>query len=1086
MSISRFDWAKASIHARYRELARFEVRWRTPLVFRVCTRPPSKLPFLDEMVPFPEHVVQADGTIRTAGERQGYIWLRLTGGSGDSPQEIPVLEGKPRSPFELQISLTPEQLGVEGTVFVGSKAWQGVDPDRPIVVLPAQVGPPDLDQLSLLLVGGQSGRAVTASAAIQVADEVIRSFRYDLLALHDVMDVTDAASPSGRRLVRIAEEVLKALVFDGAGRPSVATAASALRDALQAWHAEDSGADRPKLYVIGNSHIDLTWLWTAAETRHKMHRTTATALRYQEMYPNYHFLQSQSWLYNTLAEDDPELSARVDQQVAAGKWDFAGGAFVEPDCNLSSGESLVRQLLLGQHDWRRRYGSYSRVMWLPDTFGYASCLPQLIRKAGMSYFVTQKLTWSENNVFPHGHFEWEGLDGTRVRCIFPQAYWVRFTAQQIAQYHGRYPSKALDDAMLFPYGRGAGGGGPHPEDLEMIDRLGAYPCMPEVVTGTVEAALDTLAARVDGKDSPIPVWRGELYLEFHRGTLTTHVSIKRRNRRGEEQLRALELFTTLAALAGHETETTVVRQRLEDVWRLLLFNQFHDILPGTSIREAIPEIHQRYDQMERLLDDLRTDMGCIPVRPSAYPDGRAEVADATFLTVSGVLARGGEQALRVFNANRVGSWVGLTADRAFGVRSDHETVESRPVIFAGAVVHRLWLRVDPLHALPVVLFSVVDASMQTSADVGHGVARKTASLEIADGSLALGSFTIRWNQRGCLTSLYDSVRDREWLGSSGLRLAMYDDRPTAWEAWEVDAQAISFELDDLALVEATQTAHDQLRMVWETALGSIIEMNMAAGPTADTLLFDLRVDWRERRRWLRLLADLQLRAGFATAETQFGYLERPAHANTSWEQAKFEFAAHRWIDVSEANGGMSLVNDGMYGHSFEGSQVGLSLVRSPAHPHPRAPHPPYTFPGEEEHFTDQGLQHFRWMLVAHDGSWRDGDTLAMADALNGAPVFVEMTGDLMPDMRIPEGVGLEALKIAEDGDGFVMRIVDQIGARRTAQITLPDRITSVEPVDLLEDPFEGSPAWSFEADAHTLRVTLGPFELVTFRLRVDG
>jgi alpha-mannosidase len=315
---------------------------------------------------------------------------------------------------------------------------------------------------------------------------------------------------------------------------------------------------------------------------------------------------------------------------------------------------------------------------------------------------------------------------------------------------------------------------------------------------------------------------------------------------------------------------------------------------------------------------------------------------------------------------------------------------------------------------------------------------------------------------------------------------MYDDRPTAWEAWEVDAQATSYEVDDLTLVDARVGSNDQVWLVWETALGSRIEMNMGAGPTPDTLLFDLRVDWRERRRWLRLLVDLHLRAGFATAETQFGYLERPAHANTSWEQAKFEFAAHRWIDVSEANGGMSLVNDGMYGHSFEGSQVGLSLLRSPAHPHPRAPHPPYTFPGEEEHFTDQGRQHFQWMLVAHDGSWREGATLAMADALNGAPILVEGADDLIPDIRIPQGVGLEALKVAEDGDGYVLRLVDQIGARRTSQITLPARITSVEPVDLLEDPTDACSAWTFDAKAHTLRVTIGPFELVTFKLRVGG
>lgn len=760
---------------------------------------------------------------------------------------------------------------------------------------------------------------------------------------------------------------------------------------------------RGRLALTGHAHIDLAWLWPYDETRRKLRRTLHTALDLLRRYPEFHFNQSTAHYYAQLEEDDPELFARIIAAAGEGRWEALGGMWVEPDTNMPTGESLVRQLLYGQRYFARVFGAPSRICWLPDCFGFSPALPQLLRQAGIDSFFTIKVNWSETNKFPHDLFWWEGLDGARVLAhtfdnphggyngeVRPDALQPTWTS---------FRGKIHHDTSLLSVGYGDGGGGVTPEMLERARQLKDFPALPEAHWGRVDEFF--AAAHASAATRALPVWSGEIYLELHRATLTSQSGVKREHRRAERALITAEIAASLAHLLGAEAP-----ESLEGVWRGVLKNEFHDILPGSSIREV-------YEDAERELTVARN---------AGLKVQAAALAKIAALWPKGPLVDG----LLVVNPGLHARLLDLTL--ADGTRLASAGIVAPLGI---AVLDRAALAPQP------------------------GLIAEPRRLENAH-------LSARFSDDGALASLVHKATGREALAGRGNQLWAYpQDKPCSWDAWDVEEDYAArgeevLSCESFALVEAGPHVAG-LRIVRRWRHSTITQTYRLAA-NGRRLDIETHIDWRDRRVFLRSLTPVAARARHAVFECAFGVIERPTHANTSWEQAAFETVAHRFVDLAEPGFGLALLNDAKYGHSVAGNVLGLSLVRSPTYPDP---------------FADEGEQTFTYALMPHEGAWHKAGVREEAENLN-QPLLVAMVSGLSAGERAPLGVtgpnpALATLKRAENAEGLILRLYEPAGGRGPVALSLPEGWRASAAVDLMEAAVEAGEG-------------LAPFEVKGWRL----
>ncbi|HWG84847.1 MAG TPA: glycoside hydrolase family 38 C-terminal domain-containing protein, partial [Deinococcales bacterium] len=801
-----------------------------------------------------------------------------------------------------------------------------------------------------------------------------------------------------------------------------------------------------RLALSGHAHLDLAWLWPVAEARRKARRTAHTVLGLMDRYPDFTFNQSSAQQYAWLEEDDPALFERLRQRVAEGRYEPVGGMWVEPDANLTGGESLARQLLYGQRYFLSRFGRACTVAWLPDTFGFTPALPQLLASAGMSGFLTTKLSWNESTRFPHDLFLWEGLDGSRVlaHTFFNptmRAYNGILKANDVLgtyrQFRGRHLPVWGEEGPegLFTFGYGDGGGGPTGEMIEQYRRLRDLPGMPGLRMARVEDYYASLPRE------GLPVWSGELYLEFHRGTYTSQARVKRLNRAAEHRLLEAEALAAVAALDGAAYPAAPLRA----AWETLLLTQFHDILPGSSIREAYEEALPALEGVVRQASRLRDEALSQLAAAGETGDGWWAVAnpslDARPLLVELPGAAGA-------------AWDGEGCPLAAQEVEGGLLVKAAPLApFALAA-----MRVGPGTSTSPVEEEAVHAWQEGGA----------FHLENRELSVTVGP-------DGSLHRVRDRASEREVLLGRGNRLLAHADLPRYYEAWDVNPNAQYPEpgpdgeevlgVEDLSLLEVGPLrVAVRVRRRWRS---SRIEQTYRLAAASRRLEVVTRIDWRERRVLLKAFFDLRVRSHEAWFETAFGAVPRPTHRNTPHDAARFEVPAHRWADLSEHAYGVSLLNDGRYGHSALGSSLGLSLLRGPMRPDPEA---------------DLGEHQFTYALYPHRGGWADGGTRREAQDLNSPLVAVPVAGQPRPGAGGPQASGLEvalaSLKAAEDGpEGtLVMRLYEPNGGRGTCRLRWPG-LQAAERTDLLENP--GAPLAVTDG---TLDLPLGPFEIATLRL----
>ncbi len=867
------------------------------------------------------------------------------------------------------------------------------------------------------------GRLERCSLAV-LNDDVWRLWQTYEFA-RQLLKAVSSSAPSAARLRDALQQATQAVdVNDVAG--SVSAAMDVLQRVL-------SGATAPatRCVAVGHAHIDTAWLWPLRESRRKCIRTFSTVLRLMERHAAFRFVCSQAQQYAWIEQDAPGLFERIAQRVREGRWEPGGAMWVEPDCNLPCGESLVRQIIHGTAYWREKFGEHGRqtYLYLPDTFGFCPALPQIMAQTGLETFLTNKLWWNDTDEFPHLTFLWRGLDGSEVlaHCMPGADYNSDHRPEMLIRGEQRTMRLGHPECRdwLQPYGYGDGGGGPNESNLLFADLAKRCPDLPAVEHDRVDAFCRGLherraALRRAGQD--LPRWDGELYLQYHRGTYTTQAWLKRANRELESALHCAEWIAFFAPCPPAPEESARVMDRLHNAWRLLLLNQFHDILPGSSIAEV-------YDDARRELAEVRH--ACDAIVAAGLPRWISEV--------------GGGPSV-VFNPRSVDS-------------SDVIDIDGQPTFVSG---------------VPALGYAPLAAA--TSVAPPHPV-------QVEERRLSNGLVDVRIDDAGRVADLIrlDGARSVCRVGSDGRlqplnQLVLYDDVPGHYDAWEIarhDRDPGRPVCDDAETIRVVERHPLRGAIEVERPIGRCSRLVQRYILRAGSPRVDLhtRIEWRESRTLLRALFPVAVRARAATYETAFGCIERPTTANTSWERAMFEVPAHRWMDLSEPGLGVALLNDAKYGHSCHGHVMGLSLLRSPAFPDPTA---------------DRGRHEFTYALMPHAGDWRAAGVDRQAEALN-RPLFTRPASpgsaaatDAWRPFRLEcsGGAGIEivAAKRAEADDRLILRLVETRGGRGRVRIAWSLSIADVSPVDLLEQPSDLAD-FRHERDAAVTSFAIRPFQI---------
>jgi alpha-mannosidase len=784
--------------------------------------------------------------------------------------------------------------------------------------------------------------------------------------------------------------------FDLSDRTTWATAHRILKPLLK-----HKNADRTfELSAIGHAHIDTAWLWPLAETWRKCERTFSSQTAYMDDYPEFKFSCSQAYQYDIIKARNPDLYKRIRAKVKAGQFIPVGGTWIEPDCNIPSGEALCRQFLTGQKFFEKEFGFRCKEFWNPDVFGYNGQLPQIMHLAGINRFLTQKLSWNAFNKPHHHTFTWQGIDGSEVLAHFPpgDTYNAEVSIAELRKNARDYKDhdRSRNGYMLF--GWGDGGGGPTKKMLETIRRAKDLQGLPRTEMRTS----DDFFTRLENDITDRPLLIGELYFEYHRGTYTTQAATKRGNRKNEWLLHDVEFLSTVAAAS----DIKYPHQEIDRLWKILLLNQFHDILPGSSITLVYEDARRHHAEIEQSATALR-----------------AKAASA--------LTKINNQASTTTPINTLG----------FARR---EVVESNDqLLFIDAPSYGIGEVVDP-----------------------HD--RVTLNSTRTGWTLENGHLRAEISKAGALTSLVEKGTGRESLAAPGNILRLYEDMPTAWDAWDVDPFHLETGKDCPPAESAKIARQDPLRaeITFSRKIGkrSTATQTIRLDAEAYRIEFHTEVDWQEERKFLKVAFPLNVRSMHATYEMQFGCVERPTHYNTPYDLARYEVPGHKWADLSEHGFGVALLSESKYGWSTFGNTMYLSLLRATKYPDPQA---------------DLGRHQFAYALMPHAGNWRDAGVVAEAHRFNVPPLLVKGRADRRSFASVDaSNLVLDTIKRAEDGDGIVLRLYECHGARGTAKLRVELPFKTVNRCNILEDDEE-----VIQGNEHQIPLTYKPFEVISLKLR---
>ncbi len=976
--------------------------------------------------------------------RDRYLWLRKT-------ISVPkVWEGrKIVGIFDFGNTGAGSNSGFESMLYVEGKPYQGVDSNHKEAFFDSNYAGKDLELVFRLWSGLEGGGNPAPQehrlnrADLAWLDEKVDDLFFMTRVILETLQVLNEFDPVAPQLRMALDKAYKLIDWSYPGSEAFYESVHKADDLLNELIDSMDKNSLVKVKCVGHTHIDVAWLWRLKHTREKCARSFSTVLRLMEQYPEYTFLQTQPQLYEYIKEDHPEMFEKIKAKVKEGNWEADGGMWVEADCNLTSGESLTRQILVGGKFFREELGQEIKYLWLPDVFGYSWALPQILKKSGIPMFMTTKISWNQYNRMPHDTFKWRGMDGSEVLTHFITApepwsqpgswfytYNGHLTPKIVKGVYDAYSDKNLTDELLISFGYGDGGGGVNRDMLEYRRRVDKMPGLPSLETSKAADYFKDLREKVENTDEYVHTWDGELYLEYHRGTYTSQAYNKKMNRYLENYYRNVEWLTAMDAINKGDIKEAK-QDELTEGWKIILTHQFHDIIPGSSINEVYKDSHVNYEKAEAIAKEIEQ---------SVFTNIMG-AEESTWTVINNTNWERSDYAHIVTEAK------GQFVDEVGNVLKAQETHN-------GYVVY-----VDNIPAMGWKVIKLVD-------NTSNSVENNTNVFTFADGIIETPFYHVELNEAGHMTSLVDKKADRQVLakGAKANVIQMFEDKPLAHEAWDIDIyyQEKMREVTDLTRMEVTEKGplHMVVRLEWNY-MNTKIKQDMTFYVEDKRIDFKTWVDFRERKQLMKVAFPVDIRSTYATYDVQYGNVQRPTHWNTSWDWARFETVAHKWVDLSERNYGVSLMNDCKYGHDIKNNVIRLTLLKSATHPDTE---------------QDQGEHEFTYSLLPHEGSWVDADTEIRAYYLNN-PLKVEAgkaKEEVYSFLNIDNKyIEVDAVKRSEDGKTLVIRCHEYTGGKQKATITLDAKVKGWQEANLMEKP-EGD---HFVSEAITLE--FGPYEVKT-------
>jgi len=898
----------------------------------------------------------------------------------------------------------------------------------------------------------------------------IHSLFYDIRALFETAKIADENSLRKARILKGLFEALMGISLTAQGDELKEQAAAASAQ-LAPLLALKNGPSTPAVHLIGHAHIDHAWLWHIGETERKVGRTFANMLRFVSEYPEFVFIQSQPCQLEIVKNEYPEVFAGIREAYKNGNWEPNGGMWVEADCNVTSGESLVRQFLVGKKVNRELLDYEADTLWLPDVFGYAAALPQILSGCRIKYFVTSKINWNDTTRFPYETFIWRGIDGTSVKTHFlstrgPGAgYNGRVVPEELAAVWNSVQHKEVQSACVKPIGEGDGGGGTLRADLEMARRLGDLEGAPRSAWKTVSAALGEIFA--ENAEGQLPEWRGELYLELHRGTYTTQSRTKRNNRLLEFALRNAEFLCAFSSLkhASKDGGWQYPREALLDCWKRTLTYQFHDIIPGSSIGRVYTEAEEDSGKMLAWLGRISDEAKSLLVGPDTARD--ASGSDHS-----------GKISLFVFND--------LSWDRKGIVRIPGEMAGTVTALQGRDGTVYPIQRYRDIDGNDVAVCSLKAPSLGWAGYTvltGEGSLGVKSPFVLCDNILETPFYKMVFDDAGRITGLFDKRQDREMVAPGGAFNAIIsaEDVPVFWDAWDIDADWTRHIKQETSLISTELVAYGpecfRLRRVYNIGTVSRLIQDMICYAGDPRIDFETKVSWHEKWRLLKVEFAAAVAPPRVRCEVQYGHIWRNTHRSLMQDRAMFEICAHKWISLEEEGCGIALMNDCKYGHDVEGGRMRLSLLRSPVAPDPEA---------------DRGTHYFTYSILPFADGFGDSGVIRSAYELN-SPVTA-LIGDGRAEGNIADDVAgqslctiegnaviVECVKVpenSEDGE-LVLRLYESLGGRCRTVLRFARKLRAASETDMLED---NPKALSVQGNA--LALEFRPFEIKTVRVRL--
>ncbi len=961
----------------------------------------------------------------------------------------------------------------ESLLYLNGEPYQGVDGNHKEVFFDVDRNGMELD-LKFRVWSGLNGGGFPKDMAMEIKRAqfgVLDHPTDDLYFLsRSVLETYDLLDKNNEYKEWMLNTLVKAFRFVDYTQPGSEQFYQTVEQAYLYLNQKMDGRGKPEVNVsmLGHTHIDVAWLWRLRHTREKAARSFSTVNRMMDRYDHYTFLQSQAQLYDFIKQDYPDVYEYIKTRVAEGKWEPSGSMWVECDCNLVSGESLVRQILLGKNFFQKEFGYENEFLWLPDVFGYSWALPQILRKSGINTFMTTKISWNDTNKLPYDTFLWRGIDGTEILSHF-----ITTTDQGSISYTyngdtrpyavkgvwDNYNNKDLNKDLLISYGYGDGGGGPNRDMIETISHINKIPGIPHV---QVEPATEYFrrlqeTVRNNAMEGYLPIWDGELYLEFHRGTYTSQAYNKKMNRRMEFMLRNVEM---LSVISEQLANVPYNKEAILEAWKIVLCHQFHDILPGSSIKEVYDDSHVEYEKAIAILNSVvnRVNNGLYTAEVDTYTVwNNSNWKRSSYIMIPGISEA-------------------CSFEDEQGTVLSSDVKDSNAVVFVkdmepfSFVTIKKVVKVDIKNKIDASYILVenneADASdmLETNNKLDASYRLITNNRVSTEHQVSTDYYTVTWNEQGHLSSIFDKDAAREILpeGKFGNVLQIFEDKPRCFDAWELEP-TIDNKKEIVKECNAIQVNENKLGIfvafTW-TYHESVIKQIMCLYHDKKRIDFKTEVLWKERQKLMKVAFPVHIRAVDARFDIQYGNIRRPITRNTSWEAAKFEVVAHKWVDISETGYAVAFLNDCKYGHDVMEDTIRLTLIKSAVDP---------------DYSADLGYHEFTYSLYPHTEEWYQSDLEMEAFDLNNPLIAVAGMSKYTQGSLFTfdnKHIVVDCMKQAENSDATVIRFHEYAGARGSVTMESKISIQSWCECDLMEQSLgtysEGP-----------VRVEIKPYEIKT-------